>query len=369
MAEAVAVIGLASSIVQFVDFSSKVIKRLQEFQSSLKEKHNIFADLIIILPLMRDTLDRLCHPSVPNYQREETEEVLLPVIRACVAQVEFLEGILEKTIPDASETSSSKRWKALCSLAREEAVKCAAARLNRFSNSLNFHQSVHASYLSTQVLHRLIALEEFTRTIHESVILEAHPTRQSSPRTRQPGPEGNTFQEVPASSERDGIGAFTRPPRQAKKPPLYADRSGTRCLNDRCACSCHEMLSRSGRFWSLKLPSLAKLFSVCDRPSCGNRILRTSFHISLTRFNILRAIHLGLGFAWGKSGYSLSLKLRPARTVKYTSPGFALLWKCETGQLQWPEAQKTLSRLFDEKEASPDDVDPGGETWLEVSSA
>src|SRR5271169_5169660 len=37
MAEALAIVGLVSSIVQFVDYSSKLVERLSEFQSNLGE--------------------------------------------------------------------------------------------------------------------------------------------------------------------------------------------------------------------------------------------------------------------------------------------------------------------------------------------
>ncbi|KFY61367.1 hypothetical protein V496_05056 [Pseudogymnoascus sp. VKM F-4515 (FW-2607)] len=352
MAEAVALVGLTGSILQFVDFSSKVIRRLRDFQSSLNEKQNIFSDLLVILPFMRDALDGLCNPDVTNYFSEQTE-VVLPMIRGCVAQVELLEGFMRRTIPKEDETSFNKRWKALCSLAREEDVKQAARRLRQFSNFLILHQSIHTSHLGTQVLGRLTALEEIAKTATETLISRL-------------GAEEKTTQDVSESNKGDSIHSLIQPQRQVKRPTTYSDQSGTLCLSNRCGCSCHKLLSKSARFWSWKLTSLANLLSACDRPSCANKIIRTSLYISLSHFNIRQAIHLGLGFAWGESGCSLSFVLRPSRTVKYTSPGFVLLWKCETMQLRWPEAQTMLAKLFNEKEASPEDVDPSGKTWLEL---
>ena len=368
MAE-IAAFGLAAAIIQFLDFSSKVVKCLYEFESNLKETSNTFSDLIILLPLLRNILHRLCSPTAPSYLNEQTEEVLVPAVKRGAAQLESLEELLSKAIPNEGETSFNKRWKALCSLSREKKVKETSKSLCQTLNILTLHQSVHTSYLSTQLLGRLATLEETARTVNESDILEGHPTRQPPSRIGQPGAEESALQMLLKSNKGDCINGPTQTRRQAKRRSINSDRSGTLCLNDRCICSCHAMLSKSGRFWSWKFPSLAKLFSACDRPTCGNKIIRTSFHVSLSRFNILRAIDLMLSFAWGESGCAISLVLRPARIVKYTSPGFVLLWKCETGQLQWPEARTILARLFDEKEASLEDIDPSGKTWLEVSCA
>ena len=56
MAEALAIVSLISSIVQFVDFSSKIVHRLNEFHSSLDEVPKSFRDVKIELPLLVDTL-------------------------------------------------------------------------------------------------------------------------------------------------------------------------------------------------------------------------------------------------------------------------------------------------------------------------
>jgi hypothetical protein len=58
MAEALAIVGLVSSIVQFVDFSSKLVERLNEFLSNLEEVPKTFKDIKTELPLLINTLKR-----------------------------------------------------------------------------------------------------------------------------------------------------------------------------------------------------------------------------------------------------------------------------------------------------------------------
>lgn len=52
MEEALAAIGLATSILQFVNFSSKVLARLHEFHSSVQKTPRVFQDITIQLPLI-----------------------------------------------------------------------------------------------------------------------------------------------------------------------------------------------------------------------------------------------------------------------------------------------------------------------------
>ena len=56
MAEALAAIGAVASIVQLVDFGSKVLLRLNEFQSSIGEIPKVFQHVKAELPVL------LLHP-------------------------------------------------------------------------------------------------------------------------------------------------------------------------------------------------------------------------------------------------------------------------------------------------------------------
>jgi hypothetical protein len=52
MAEVVAVVGLISAIVQFIDFGTEVVARLQEFDTDTKEVPKSFQDLKLDLPVI-----------------------------------------------------------------------------------------------------------------------------------------------------------------------------------------------------------------------------------------------------------------------------------------------------------------------------
>jgi len=55
------------------------------------------------------------------------------------------------------------------------------------------------------------------------------------------------------------------------------------------------------------------------------------------------------------------------RVVGNDSPGFKYLRELRKGRvLDWEEAKGELQNLFDSGKASPRDVDPDGQTWIEV---
>ncbi|KAL9086270.1 MAG: hypothetical protein Q9165_007185 [Trypethelium subeluteriae] len=278
MAEAVAALGLVGSIVQLIDFSAKISTRLKEFQSSFTENLNVFGDLYFQLPLLSDTLAQLCTPVVLSRLSEQNKQALVLTVRRCTRQVEFLDILLKRTLPKGGESSFSKRWKALCSLAREKEVKRAVETLSHTSNFLVLHQSAYNSAMVTQMYDRIVATES-----------------------------SNQMQEMTATSSGDHVD-----------------------------------------------------------PSGQSTIFYTSFNVGLYPFNILSIIKFHFCLAWGDSGYSMAVTLRPVRVIKYTSPGFIVLEKCKLGFLEFPEAQRQLQELFEYGQASPDDVDPDGRTWLEV---
>ena len=55
MAEALAIVGLVSAIVQFVDFGGKIMERLNEFNSDIQEVPKTFQAVKVQLPLLINT--------------------------------------------------------------------------------------------------------------------------------------------------------------------------------------------------------------------------------------------------------------------------------------------------------------------------
>lgn len=56
MAESVVAIGLAANIVQLIIWATKIVKRIDEFQSQSHKVPKLFRDIKTQLPLLLDTL-------------------------------------------------------------------------------------------------------------------------------------------------------------------------------------------------------------------------------------------------------------------------------------------------------------------------
>jgi hypothetical protein len=110
MTEALVIVGLASTIVQFVDFSTKIIQRLDEFQSRVGEVPQTFRDLKIQLPLLRDTLKRAKAETEAGLIDADTQRAVLDVVEGCQLQVKRLDNILIKTLPTPADSRSCQCW-------------------------------------------------------------------------------------------------------------------------------------------------------------------------------------------------------------------------------------------------------------------
>ena len=145
MAEALAIVGLVSSIVQFVDFSSKIVDRLNEFQSSLDVVPKCFRDLKTELPLLSETLRRTKTQAEDNCFSKFTQEAILGVVKGCQSQVELLDDLLEKTLPKTGDSSWRRGKKALLSVTQEKKVQQITTTLGNYIRTLTYHQATSSS--------------------------------------------------------------------------------------------------------------------------------------------------------------------------------------------------------------------------------
>ena len=140
MAEAVAAVSLTASIIQLVEFGSKVVHRLHEFQSNINEVPKVFRDIATRLPLVIDTLEQT-EQADGAYLRERTAKALKPVVEGCLSICEVLDKILDKHIPKEGDSSWRKTFKALSSLTHDKDVQNIDAALGDYIQTLTYYNS------------------------------------------------------------------------------------------------------------------------------------------------------------------------------------------------------------------------------------
>jgi hypothetical protein len=141
MAEALAVVGLVSAIVQFIDFGAKIVGRLQDFHSSVDEVPKAFRDVKVELPLLLDTLKRTQAQAESGAVSRETQIALLPVVKGCRTQLELLDSILIKTLPKPGDSTWRRGRMAFSSVGQEKKVDQITSKLRNYVQTLTYHQA------------------------------------------------------------------------------------------------------------------------------------------------------------------------------------------------------------------------------------
>jgi hypothetical protein len=145
MAEALATIGLVSAIVQFVEFSSKIIERLDEFQSGIDEVPQTFRDLKIQLPLLRETLKKTKLHAEAGFIDTDIQTAVLNAVKGCQEQVQLLDDMLVKTLPTTGDSRIRRGFKAFSSVGQEKDVRKIVARIQQYQVSLIHYQTTPAT--------------------------------------------------------------------------------------------------------------------------------------------------------------------------------------------------------------------------------
>lgn len=115
MAEGLAVIGLVSAIVQLVDFSTKVVNRLDDFAASIGEVPRTFRHIKTELPLIADSLRRIQDQAKASSVDAVTITATSEVIADCKRDIGQLESILDQIVPATGASSWDRKKKALLS--------------------------------------------------------------------------------------------------------------------------------------------------------------------------------------------------------------------------------------------------------------
>ena len=139
MAEAIAIIGLVSSIGSLIDLSAKVVSRLREFTSETSDIPESFRTLSIQLPLLSATLQRIQSQAQAGGLPDEVTKALTAVVDNTSKQVSAVQICLAKVLPSDGASKLERAVKTLKSLAREDEVQQALEKIRRNNDFLVLH--------------------------------------------------------------------------------------------------------------------------------------------------------------------------------------------------------------------------------------
>ncbi|USP80476.1 hypothetical protein yc1106_07750 [Curvularia clavata] len=161
MAEGLATVGAVASIVQLVDFTAKVISRLNEFHSLVGERPKFLHPISDALPVLCATLERICQNLEANPADSKVEAALLSIVSDCHEQIAKLKAIIAETLPSAGDKWLSKSKKAIGSLLREDKVENITKILRSHLKMLIFYRIAISSTLEPLKDAKLIKIREW----------------------------------------------------------------------------------------------------------------------------------------------------------------------------------------------------------------
>jgi len=93
---------------------------------------------------------------------------------------------------------------------------------------------------------------------------------------------------------------------------------------------------------------------------------RLQFRAAFSQLGIPWAVILGVDLTVELGKFTLCPTLQLQRVVKYTSPGFEILWKLKEEALSWDDAEAQFRELYRMDPTFGSQVDPSGSGYLEV---
>jgi hypothetical protein len=142
MAEAIAALGVAVSIIQLIDFGSKMLVRLDEFHSyadRTRRDSKSFWGLQTDLRVLLDALRQTQYSIEAGCLSDTTHSALCPAVRTCRAQIEALDLIFAKSLPRPGDSWTKRTRRAIASLRQDNQVAEIRAQLNSSVQALTLH--------------------------------------------------------------------------------------------------------------------------------------------------------------------------------------------------------------------------------------
>lgn len=160
MAEAAAALGLISSVISLVDFSSKLIKRLNEYQDAIDEAPEIWRNIAVQLPLLTIALQMIQVQAEAGHVQDKVAQALKLLVDETMVQTRNLDCQLSKILPPKTATTWERKLLAVKSLSADKEVAAAFAQIQDCVKTLSFSQQTTGVDLNVSILRELQKLRE-----------------------------------------------------------------------------------------------------------------------------------------------------------------------------------------------------------------
>lgn len=141
MAEAVAIVGLVSSVASLIDISAKVASRLNDFHANKLQVPKTFSSLADQLPLLTQTLNIIKDRAQDGSLGGQEARSLRKVLENISGQLFDLQRRLDELVPGPNASKWERTFKSFKSVAKEDRLNQAMLNLSRDIDSVMLHQT------------------------------------------------------------------------------------------------------------------------------------------------------------------------------------------------------------------------------------
>ncbi|KAF8852013.1 ankyrin [Acephala macrosclerotiorum] len=344
MAEVLAIVasgaGLASLAIQLADGIDRLRKRCENLEKLRDNIGTLIEDLEIIAEQLHNL--EVDHIEILEFM------VVPTALGRCQAGCENVIRRLETLIAGMPSTSSGgSKTRILRTLFKSKKWKIEFDELRSVVHGLQLN---------------FIGIQCF----HQRAFMQKHMLSVSTPKDERLGKNSTSSTEASATNlEVDKNYSQLMLETVSNEPFWRSRRQRLQCAVLECYCSCHLTKQISSRFWYIRYSPLAHMLENCDTATCTARRHRLQFRAALSQLGIPWAVILGVNLTLEVGKFTLGTALQLQRVVKYTSPGFEILWKLSEEELGWDDAGAQFRELYRMDPTFRSQVDPSGRGYLE----
>jgi hypothetical protein len=146
MAEALAVVSVVATIVQLVDFTAKLLSRLNEYHTQAGEIPTSLRHIKAELAALEDALQHTKRAIVAGTLGATAGTALRPTLEGCEGQVQALDDLCARILPATDDSWRKKTQRAILSIKQESKVENVTKTLRGYIATLTFY---HVAAFST----------------------------------------------------------------------------------------------------------------------------------------------------------------------------------------------------------------------------
>jgi len=153
------VVSAVASIGQLIDLGVKVINRMKEFRDKTNSLPKAFQHIEKELPAFVEILRNTKAANDANQHNETGRKALDPLIQECYVQIKTINTLLQKMLPDSTDSGVVRGWKAVASFRYDDRVTEAESVIRKYLNTMNHQGLAPARRLDVPRMHTLFMVD------------------------------------------------------------------------------------------------------------------------------------------------------------------------------------------------------------------